>query len=203
MRVHLDKSKAAVGLEARLDNKAKVLEQRNHVVGSRVRGQVADVDGGLPVGRLGKDDVVAADAVGGKLVVAKRSGRRQAHSLHRLLLGHRRLSLLVGPVAANGTGAEPLAVHGAQGLFSLGAVTESNESVAARATRLHVPHDTSLGNRAKGGKCLGEDLVIDFVGQVTDKDVEVARGVFLARGVGLVRPVDSDLLYGVRAVWVG
>ncbi len=39
-----------------------------------------------------------------------------------------------------------------------------------------------------------EDFVIDFIGEIADKNVEVIRGVFLIRGVGLVGPVDADLL---------
>ena len=39
-----------------------------------------------------------------------------------------------------------------------------------------------------------EDFVIDFVAEIADKDVKVIRGVFLAVGVGLIGPVDSDLL---------
>ncbi len=103
MRVHLDKGKAPVGLEARLDNKTKVLEQGNHVVGGGVGSEVTNIASSLPVGGLGEDDVVASDAVRRELVVAEGCGRGQAHSLHRLLLSHRRLALLVCPVAADGS----------------------------------------------------------------------------------------------------
>jgi hypothetical protein len=41
---------------------------------------------------------------------------------------------------------------------------------------------------------LEEDFVIDFVGEITDKDVEVIRGVFFVGGIGLVGPVDTDFL---------
>ncbi len=195
--VHLDKSKATVRLEARLNNIAKVLEQGDNVVGGRVGRQVANIDGSLPVRRLSLNDVVATDTMGGELVVAKGGGGRQAHSLHRLLLSHGWLSLLVGPVATDGTRAEPLAVHGAQGLLSLGAVTEGNEPVATGAARLHVPHNTGLGNGAEGGESLGEDFIVDLIGKVTNENVKVARGIFLAVGVGLVGPVDTDFLYHV------
>jgi hypothetical protein len=41
---------------------------------------------------------------------------------------------------------------------------------------------------------LKKNLIIDFIGQISDEDVEVVRSVFLVRGVGLVGPVDTDLL---------
>jgi hypothetical protein len=44
---------------------------------------------------------------------------------------------------------------------------------------------------------LHENLVINFVGEVADEDVEVARRVLLVGGVGLVRPVDPDFLLNV------
>lgn len=194
MCVHLDKGKAAVGLEARLDNKAKVLEQRNHIVGSRVRSEVTNIAGGLPAGGLGEDNVVASNAMRRELVVAERCGRCQAHSLHRLLLSHRRLAFLVGPVAANGARAKPFTIHGAKCFFSLASVTEGNEAVASRSPCLHIPHDAALGDGAKSREGLLEHLIVDFVGQVTHKDVKVGSGVFLVGCVGLVCPVDSDFL---------
>lgn len=39
-----------------------------------------------------------------------------------------------------------------------------------------------------------EDLVIDFVGKITNEDVEVVGRVFLGGSVGLVGPVDPDFL---------
>lgn len=42
-----------------------------------------------------------------------------------------------------------------------------------------------------------KNLIIDFIGQISDEDVEVVRSVFLVRGIGLVGPVDTDLLGGV------
>jgi hypothetical protein len=41
---------------------------------------------------------------------------------------------------------------------------------------------------------LKEDLIVDFIGQITYENVEVVGGVFLVRGVRLVRPVDADFL---------
>lgn len=131
------------------------------------------------------------------MVVSERSGRRHAHGGHGLLLGNGRLALLVCPIAADRARAEPLAVHGAERPFSIGAVAESDETVAARPAGLHVPHDTRLGDGAKGRESLKKNLIVDFVGQIAHEDVEVVRRVFLGRVVGLVGPVDADFLPSV------
>ena len=144
MSVHLDEGEATISLEARLDNVAKVLKERDQILLSSVRGQVANVACGLPIGSLVDNHVIAVDAVGREVVVTIGSGRGHAHLLHGSLLGDGRLALLVGPVAANGAGAEPLAVHRAQSLLGIGAIAESNEAVSTRPASLHVPHDPSL-----------------------------------------------------------
>lgn len=41
-----------------------------------------------------------------------------------------------------------------------------------------------------------EDLVIDFVGEIANENVEVIGGILLVRSIRLVRPVDSNLLEG-------
>lgn len=46
-----------------------------------------------------------------------------------------------------------------------------------------------------------ENLVVDLVGQVTNEDVEVARCILLVSCVGLISPVDSNLLQ--KSVSVG
>ena len=198
MGVHLDESESAVGLEARLNNIAEVLEKGNEIVLGSVRSQVADVAGRLPSGGLGDDHVVTVNTVGREVVVPVRSSGSKTHLLHGLLLGNGRLTLLVGPVATNGPGSKPLSVHGAQSLLSIGTVAESNEAVTARATGLHVPHDAGLGNRSKGREGLKQHLVVDFIGQISDEDVEVTRGVLLVLVVGLVGPVHADFLHGFR-----
>ena len=195
VRVHLDKRKASVGLEPGLDDVAKVLEQRHDFGRRRVRRQVADVDGGLPVRGLAQYDFVASGAVGGELVVAERGRRRQAHRRHCLLLGDGWLALLVGPVAADGPGSEPLAVHGAESLLRIGAVSERDESIPTRSASFHIPHDASLGDRSEGRESLCQDLVVDLVGQIAHEDVEVVRRILLVGGIGLVSPVDADFLY--------
>lgn len=194
MAVHFDECKSSVRLESRLNHKAKVLKKGDHVVWRGVRSQIANVTRRLPRRRLGKDNLVAGNAMSWELVVAKRRRRRQAHSLHRLLLRNRRLTLLVCPVAADGARAKPLSIHRAECLLGVRAVSESDEPVSTRSASLHVPHDASFGYGAKGRESLGQDLVVDFVAKVANKDVEVVGGVLLARGVGLVSPVDADFL---------
>lgn len=171
--VHLDEGKATVRLEASLGDISEVLEQRDEVVLGGVRGQVADVAGGLPRGSLLDDHLVGVGTLGGEAVVAEGSGRGHAHLRHSLLLRVRRLALLVGPVAADGARTEPLAVHVGKSLLGIATITESNEAVATRATSLHVPHNAGLGHGAKGGESLEEDLIVDLVGEITDEDVEV------------------------------
>ena len=39
-----------------------------------------------------------------------------------------------------------------------------------------------------------QDLIVDLVGEIADEDVEVVGSVFLGIVVGLIRPVDADLL---------
>ena len=194
MRVHLDKGKSTVRLEARLGNVSKVLEEGDKVSLRGVGSQIANVARRLPLGRLGHNHVVALHTVGGEVVVAERSRWCHAHRGHGLLLRNRRLPLLVGPVAADGARTEPLSVHGVEGTLSISTIPESDESVAAGSARLHVPHDASLGHGAKRGESLQKHLVVDLVGQVAHKDVEVVRSVFLGCVVRLIRPVDTDFL---------
>ena len=183
MGVHLDESKATVGLEASLGDIAEVLEQRNEIVLGGVGGEVANVASGLPSGSLLDHHLVRVCALGREAVVAEGSGRGHAHLSHGLLLGVRGLALLVGPVATDGARAKPLAVHVGESLLSITTVTESDKAVATGATSLHVPHDTSLGDSAKGGEGLEQNLIVDFVAKVADEDVEVVRGVLLGDSV--------------------
>jgi hypothetical protein len=192
--VHLDKSKATVTLEASLGDVAKVLEERDKVVLSGVGSQVSDVASGLPGRSLLNDHLVGVGTLGGEAVVAEGSGRGHAHLSHGLLLRVRGLALLVGPVTADGARTEPLAVHVGERLFGIATVAEGDEAITTRATSLHVPHNAGLGNGAKGREGLEKDLIVDLVGEVTDEDVEVVRGVLLGDSVGLVSPVDADFL---------
>lgn len=196
VRTILDKGVATILLVANLDNVAKVGEERVQVLVCGEGGQVSHIDGH----DIHRRPVVDGRVVGlllGRidhcLAVGRHAGRHHSSVHHRLGLGHGRLAFLVCPVDANLAGAEPLAIHFgdcANGTF-LAAV--GDETVSASAARLHVPHDARLGDIAESLECLQQGLVGDLVGQVADKDVEVARGVFLVGGVGLIGPVDADL----------
>lgn len=194
MRVHLDKRETAVSLKASLENIAKVLEQRNQIVLSRVRGQIADIASGLPLRSLLNNHVVALNALSREVVVTKWGGRSHAHGSHGLLLGDRGLALLVGPVAANGARSQPFAIHRVQCLVGVGTVPKSDKPISTRASSLHVPHHTRLRDRAKGRESLSQDLVVHFVAQITDKDVEMVGSVLLVGVVRLVSPIDADFL---------
>lgn len=111
--------------------------------------------------------------------MAEWSGRRHAHGGHGLLLGDGRLPLLVGPVATDGARTEPFPIHGAEGFLSLLAITERNKSVATRTPRLHVPHYAGFRHRPEGREGLQKDLIVNFVTQITDKDMEMVGGILL------------------------
>ena len=194
MGVQFDKRKSPIGLEARLDNVAEVLEQRDEVVLSSVRRQVSDVASCLPRGSLLDNHIIALNAVGREVMMAERSGRCHAHGRHGLLLRNRWLALLICPVATDRPRSKPLAIHRAQRLLCILAFAESNEAVSSRSPSLHIPHNSSFGNRTKCRESLEEDLVINFVREIANENVEVVGGVLLVRGIGLVCPVDTDLL---------
>jgi hypothetical protein len=71
---------------------------------------------------------------------------------------------------------------------------KSDESVSTRPARLHVPHNASLGDEAECRESLQKDLVVDFVRQVANEDVEVVGCVLLRGVVRLIGPVDADFL---------
>lgn len=192
--VHLDEREATVGLEPGLNHISKVLEQGNKVVLSGVRGEIADVDGGLPLGGLLDDHIVALDAVCGEVVMPVRSSRSHSHGSHGSLLRNRRLALLVGPVATDRPRPEPFAFHSGESLLGVDALTEGNETVSTRAAGLHVPHDAGLGNGPKGGESLQKNLIVDFIREISNKDMEVVAGILLVLLVGLICPVDADFL---------
>jgi len=198
MGVHLDEGKATISLEARLNNIPKVLEKWDQIILSRVGRQIANVARRLPGWRLVDNHVITVDTVCWKMVMTIRSGGCHSHLLHGLLLGNGRLTLLVRPVAANRAGPEPLTIHGAEGLFGIGTVTECNETIATRTAGFHVPHDTSLRHGPKGGKSLRQNLIIHFVRKIANEDVEMVRGVLFTRGVGLIGPVHPNFLLPVR-----
>ena len=144
MGVHFDESEPAVCLKTSLHDEPEILEQGNEVVLSGVGREVPYVTSCLPLRGLLDNHVVALNAVRGEMVVPKWGRWCHAHGSHSLLLGDRRLTFLIGPVTANGTGSQPLAVHGAQGLFRIRTLTEGNEAVSSRTAGFHIPHDSSL-----------------------------------------------------------
>jgi hypothetical protein len=194
VRVHLNESEAAIGLESSFDNISEILKQRNEIRLGRIRSKVADVARRLPLGSLREDHFVTLNSMLGKAVMAIRSRRCHSHGRHSLLLGYRRLAFLVGPVATDCTRSQPFTVHGRERAFGVGALTERHKAIASRATGFHIPHDARFGDRTEGRECLKQDLIIDLIGQVADENVEMATGVLLVGIAGLVRPVDADFL---------
>ena len=200
MRVHLDKGKATIRLEAGLDNIPEILEERHKIILRSVWSQVANVASSLPLRSLLDHHLVALNALGGEVVMAStgrntiRSGWGHSHCHHRLLLGDGWLALLVGPVAANRTRAKPFSIHVAQCLLGIGTFTKSNKSITAGAPGLHVPHDTGFRHRAKSRKCLEQNFIVDFIAKIANEDVVVIRCVLFVRSVRLVGPVDTNLL---------
>jgi hypothetical protein len=76
-------------------------------------------------------------------------------------------------------------------LLRVGLVTEGQETIATRLARVHVPHDTSIGQSAKSGKGLGKDIIVDLGRQVTNEDMVVIRCVLLVL-LALICPIYSD-----------
>lgn len=178
MGIHLDEGKPTIGLEPRLRDEAKVLEQRDEVVLCCVWCQVAGIDGRLPFGRLRNDHLVASLTIDRELVMAERSGRRHAHLRNRLLLLHRWLTLLVSPVAPNLARPKPFAIHCCKRFLGQIAILVCNEAVATRSTCLHVPHDTSLADLAEWCESLEKHFIIHLIRKITDEDMVVVGGVF-------------------------
>lgn len=199
MGIHLNKGKSSVSLEPSLDNITEVLEQRNKIILSSVGREIADVNSCLPLRGLLDNHIVTLDTMSREMVMAIRSSRGHSHSSHRRLLRDRGLALLVGPVATDCTGTKPFTIHATQGLFGIRALAEGNESIAAGAACLHIPHNAGFGNGPKGRESLRQNLVIDLVRKITDEDVEVVSSILFAGLVGLISPVDTDFL----SSWLG
>ncbi len=98
---------------------------------------------------------------------------------------------MICPIDTNGTGTEPLAVHSGDGLLRIGLVTEGQETIATRLARVHVPHDASIGQGAKGREGLGKDIVVDLGRKVANKDMEVVGRIFLVL-LALICPIHAD-----------
>ena len=186
--VELDECEATVGLHADLGEIADGLEEGNKIRLRAVGHKIADIDSGVVCGRLLDDGFIRKWPT---LEVDR--GRGAASPTLTGTAGHGcPLSLLVGPVDANGTRPEPFAIHGGDSLFGVGLVSEGKEPVATRLARVHVPHDTRIREGAERAERLGEDIVVDFGDEVADEDVIVVARVLLVL-LALVRPVDADL----------
>ena len=188
--VQLDECEATISLHAYLRQIPDRLEERDQVRLSAVRDEIANVDGRVVRGGLLHDRLVREGATQeihrswGSSATAHRGASRTG--------GGTTLSLLIGPVDTNGARAEPLAVHSGDGLLSIGLVAKCQETVATRLARVHVPHNTSIGQGAKSGKCLGEDVIVDLGGEVANENMEVVGRVLLVL-LALVRPIHTDL----------
>ena len=186
--VELDECEATVGLHADLGEIADGLEEGNKIRLRAVGHKIADINSGVVCGRLLDDGFIRKWPT---LEVDR--GRGAASPTLTGTAGHGcPLSLLVGPVDANGTRPEPFAIHGGDSLFGVGLVSEGKEPVATRLARVHVPHDTSVRHGAESTESLGQDIVVDLWGKIANKDVVVTRRVLLIL-LTLVSPVDADL----------
>jgi len=194
VRIHFDECKATIGLETSLENVSEVLEQRHQVILGSIGSQVTDVAGSLPLRSLLDNHIVALDTLSGEVVVTERSGGGHAHSSHSLLLRDGGLTLLICPVATDSARAQPLAVHCVKRLVGIAAITKSDEAISTRTSSLHVPHHTGLRDGAKGRESLSQNIVVDFVAQVADKDVEMVGSVLFVGVIGLISPVDTNFL---------
>ena len=193
MRIKLDESEATVRLHADLREVANRLEEGDEIGLSRVRDEVADVDGGVIRGSLGYHGLVRERPT---LEVHRRWGPSAHASAHGGgAAASCALSLLVGPVDADRARAKPLAIHSGDGLFSIGLVAEGKETVATRLAGVHVPHDARIREGAERTERLGEDVVVDLGAEVADEDVVVVARVLLIL-LALVGPVDAD--FGVE-----
>jgi hypothetical protein len=199
VRVHLDESKTTIGLEAGFCDITKILEQGDKVCLRSVGREIANIASSLPLGSLLDNHIKTLYAMGGKMVMPEGSGRCHAHRCHGLLLGNGRLTLLVGPVAADGARPQPFAVHRTERTFGVGTVAESDEAVAAGSACFHIPHDARFRHNTEGRECLKKDFIIDLVGEIADEDVKVIRCIFLGRGIGLISPINADFLREVSA----
>jgi hypothetical protein len=66
--------------------------------------------------------------------------------------------------------------------------------VSACASQDTCEHIQAYRYLAEGRESLEEDFIIDLIGQITDEDVKVVRGVFFRRVVRLISPVHANLL---------
>jgi len=166
------------------------LEERDEIGLGGVRSEVSDVDSGVVSGSLLDYGLVREGTTGetnwGRNADAS-GGTGGSGSYGRGALG-----LLICPVDSNGTRAQPFAVHGSDCLFGISLVAKGEETVATRFSRVHVPHDTGIGEGTKGAECLGKDLIVNLRAEITNEDMVMCGGVLLVL-TALICPVDADL----------
>ena len=194
MSVHLEEGEPTIRLKPSLDHISEVLEQGNQVSLSGVRSQIANVASSLPGRSLIDNHLVRLNTLSREVVMTEWGCRGHAHGRHCLLLRDAGLAFLIRPVASDSPTSQPLSIHRGQRFLGILSLAESHEPIATSSSSLHIPHDARLGNRTKRRERLQQDFIIDFVTQITDKDVKVVGGVFLVGTVGLIGPVHSDLL---------
>ena len=165
------------------------MEERDEIGLGSVRGEVSDVDGAVVRGGLldhglvgegttgkadrGRNADVGGGAVGG-------------------LWGWGALGLLVCPVDSNSARTKPFTIHGSDCLLGISLVAKGEETVTARFSGVHVPHDTGIREGTEGTECLGEDLVVNLGAEITNENVVMCGGVLLVLAA-LICPVDTDL----------
>ena len=110
--IHLDECKAPIGLKARLRDESKILEKWHKIILCGVWCEISNVAGSLPCRSLRNDHFVALHPVCWEMMMAVGGCWCHTHGGHRLLLGDRWLAFLVGPIASDGSGSKPFAVHG-------------------------------------------------------------------------------------------
>lgn len=189
--VILDKGVATVLLVLEVDNVSKVLQHGHQIVRAGEWRQVTNVDGGLPVGSLMENHVVAVGinhTHGGRVARVTTVANIRVHDVGVLLL-------LRGPIASDGSAAQPFTVHSREGLLGVGTLAEGNKSVPTAAASGHVPHDARLNHAAKYRECLGQEIVIDFRRQVADENVEIFG--ILGGLLSLISPIDFNFLCSV------
>ena len=166
------------------------MEEGNEIRLGGVWGEVSDVDGGV-VRRGLLDYGLVGNGTAGKIDRGRNSDGCGGTAWCGAY-GWAALSLLICPIDSDGTRAEPLAVHGGNCLLSVGLVAEGEETVTTRFSRIHIPHDSGVGEGTKGTECLGKNLIVNLRTEIANEDMEVRSGVLLIL-TALICPIDANL----------
>ena len=191
--VKFDESKATVCLHPDFGKITTRLEKWDEIGLGGVRSEVSNIDGAvvrrglLDYGLVGNGTAGEVDRGGDADASGRTVGSGSGYSR-----GRSALSLLICPVDSDSTRTEPFAVHGSDCLLGISLVAECEETVTTRFSGVHVPHDSGIGEGAKGAECLGKNLVVNFGAEVADEDVEMRGGVLLVLAT-LICPIDTDL----------